>query len=199
MEKKKKYSAKALAIFKQEGLRMSLEELAEKMGVAKKTLYNHFSSKDELLMVCVHNLFSDLHRAIEVLTDEKRDAITNMIAAFSAMNTFFYFLSPLFMNDLKKLYPEMANIGHTEGLGRFSEKIAGNIEKGIKEGLYLADLEPKMTSQYITYSIFGFYIHSVMSTNEFAASNYFETLAMYNLRALVTEKGRGLLINNSLI
>jgi len=47
--RKKDYINKAISVFKQAGLRLSLEEVAGKMGITKKTIYNHFSSKDELL------------------------------------------------------------------------------------------------------------------------------------------------------
>ena len=48
-DRKKQYIGKAIEILKQEGFRLSLDEMATKMGITKKTLYNNFSSKDELL------------------------------------------------------------------------------------------------------------------------------------------------------
>ena len=46
--RKDKYVSKAIDILKQEGFLLSLDEMAARMGVTKKTLYNNFSSKEEL-------------------------------------------------------------------------------------------------------------------------------------------------------
>lgn len=50
--RKDKYVAKAISILKQEGFRLSLDEMATKMGITKKTLYNNFSSKEEPRSAC---------------------------------------------------------------------------------------------------------------------------------------------------
>jgi AcrR family transcriptional regulator len=34
-----------MEVFRTVGLRLSLDELADKMGVSRKTLYNHFESR----------------------------------------------------------------------------------------------------------------------------------------------------------
>ena len=44
--RKEKYAAKAMEVFRQSGLHISIDEIAEKSGVTKKTLYNHFESKE---------------------------------------------------------------------------------------------------------------------------------------------------------
>jgi TetR/AcrR family transcriptional regulator, cholesterol catabolism regulator len=184
------YISKALSVFRQEGLRMSLEELAEKMGITKKTLYNHFNSKEELLSECIHDVFADMRLKMMVLIDENSNAIECMYAGFREIKAFFMHQSPLFIKDLNKLYPEMVSVEHTSGYGMFREKIMLNFEKGIKEGLYIENMDTLLISQYFMYSIFGFYIQSVTTSNEFSAAGYFETILSYNLRALVTEKGR---------
>ena len=58
-DRKKQYIGKAIEILKQEGFRLSLDEMATKMGITKKTLYNNFSSKDELLKECVQAISED--------------------------------------------------------------------------------------------------------------------------------------------
>lgn len=188
-----KYIDKATIVFKKDGLRLSLDEVAVKMGITKKTLYNHFSSKDELLQACVHGLITELQDSMAIMKDEKLDAVTAMRKGFEALSAFFYSLSPIFFYDMKRLYPEMASTEHTAGFGVFRQRVVENLQKGIAEETYRNDIEVELLSQYFTFSIFGFFISKVVTTNEYSAKEYFKTILDYNLRALVTEKGKELL------
>lgn len=192
-KKNHKYIDKATVVFKKEGLRLSLDEVAVKMGITKKTLYNHFSSKDELLQACVHRLITELQDSMAVMKDEKLDAVTAMRQGFDALSVFFYSLSPIFFYDIKRLYPQMASTEHTAGFGVFRQRVVENLQKGMAEQTYRNDLDVELVSQYFTFSIFVFFISKVVTTNEYSAKNYFKTILDYNLRALVSENGKVLL------
>ncbi|MCE5175819.1 MAG: TetR/AcrR family transcriptional regulator [Bacteroidales bacterium] len=187
--KKQKYIDQAISVFKQEGLRLSLDEIADKMGIVKKTLYNHFESKDDLLRECIQSSINELRNKIEVMNDDRFNAVEGMRKGFEEMSKFFYALSPVFFHDIKKLYPEMAMAEHHATIGLFSDKIVGNLNKGIKEQIYRQDMDVALMSQYFIYSVFGFFINRVINSSEFSAKNYFPTVLEYNLRALVSEKG----------
>lgn len=187
---RQKYVDKAIVVFKKEGLRLTLDEVADKMGITKKTLYNHFSSKDELLHECITCLIVELKTSMAVMTDENLDALTAMRKGFEALSVFFYALSPIFFYDMKKLYPDMASTEHTAGFGVFRQRVVENLQKGIKEQTYRSDLNVELVSQYFTFSIFGFFISKVVISTEYSAKDYFKTMLDYNLRALVSEKGK---------
>ncbi|MDD2612733.1 MAG: TetR/AcrR family transcriptional regulator [Bacteroidales bacterium] len=187
--KKQKYIDQAISVFKQEGLRLSLDEIVDKMGIVKKTLYNHFESKDDLLHECIQSLINELRNEIEVMNDDRFNAVEGMRKGFEEMSKFFYALSPVFFHDLKKLYPEMAMAEHHASISLFSDKIVENLNKGIKEQIYRQDMDVALMSQYFIYSVFGFFINRVINSSEFSTKNYFPTVLEYNLRALVSEKG----------
>ncbi len=54
-------------------------------------------------------------------------------------------------------------------------------------------MDRRLISRYIMYSVFGFFINSVTTDSEFSSAGYFDTIIGYNLRALVTDKGRDIL------
>ncbi len=190
---KNKYITKALQIFKQDGLKLSLDELADKMSITKKTLYNHFNSKEELHTACMRSMFSELNQKMAVLTDPKMNAIECMREGFKALKLIFIQLSPLFIHDMQRLYPNIVYSSHASDIDIFKRQIMANVEKGIGEGVYNSQLDVSFISQYISHSVFGFYFHSVLSNNEFSTLNYFETVLEYHLKGLVSEKGRLLL------
>ncbi len=191
--RKKKYTVRAISVFKQDGLRLALEEVAGKMGITKKTLYNHFSSKDELLKECILSISSDMQKAITGLDDTARTAIENLRISFFNLNLFFTELSPVFFYDIMRLNPNQATAEHFTGSELFRKKMEANLRQGINESNYRKDLDVEFISRYISYSVFGFYINSVINRNPHIPESYFEDITEYNLRAIVSEKGKQLL------
>jgi AcrR family transcriptional regulator len=182
-----------LQIFKQEGLKLSLDDLADRMSVSKKTLYNHFNSKEELHAACMHNMFSELNQKVEILADDSKNAIECMREGFKGLETVLFQLSPIFINDMQRIYPDIVYSSHSSDIDFFKKRIRENLEKGIREGIYTPDLDVAFFSQYISYSVFGFYFHSVVISTDFSNLNYFSNVLEFTLKGLVSEKGRLLL------
>ena len=191
--RKRTYISKAITVFKQEGLRLSLEEVAGKMGITKKTLYNHFVSKEELMKACILSISADMQEAMRGLDDSAFSAIENLRTSFIKINHFFNALSPIFFYAIMCMNPNEATAEHLIGSGLFKTKMSGNLNQGIREGIYRKDIDVEFFSSYISYSVFGFYINSMIKNNLHIPKSYFVDVTEYNLQAIVSEKGRQLL------
>jgi len=191
--RKNKYIDKAIKVLKKDGLRISLDEIAEKMGITKKTLYNNFSSKEELLKECIQSISEDFRETIKELDNPDKTAIENLRNGFSRINHFYTILSPVFFYDLMRLNPNQATSEHMIGSDFFKQKMEANLKQGINEGVYRNDLEVEYISHYTSYSIFGFYINCLINNNHYISKTYFEDMAEYNLRAIVSEEGKKIL------
>lgn len=185
-----KYLLQATEVFKNQGFKISLDDLALQMGISKKTLYNQFSSKDELLEMCVCKLRTDLEENLGIMYDDRVDAIEGLRRGFGVLTQFFYTLSSRFFTDLQVTHPELANNEHLLGSHLFTRAIQLNLEKGIREGLYLESLDVRLISHYFAYSIISFFITSIVHKQEFPVESYFSTIIAYNLRGLVSSKGQ---------
>lgn len=194
LAKKNTYVERAIQVLKREGLRLSLDEVAIKMGITKKTIYNHFSSKNELLDKCIYSITDDFKTIMEQMNDENTNAVEGLTHAFAQLGDFMNVLSPMFFCDLGRLNPDLAHSEHILGSGLFQQKIAQNILKGIEEGLYRPDINADFFSHYFAHAIFGFYIKNVIMGSDIGGrENYFRTIIQFNLSGLVSEKGRGFL------
>lgn len=186
-DRKKQYIGKAIEILKQEGFRLSLDEMATKMGITKKTLYNNFSSKDELLKECVQAISEDFKATLKDLDNPDISAEESVIRCFNQLDDLFTELNPIFFSDLMQSNPNQAMLGHIMGSNLFREKMANNLQQGIQEGVYRPDIDISFVCEYMAYSIFGFYIHSVTSSRLPYSEEYFANIIKYYLRALLKE------------
>lgn len=187
--RKDKYVSKAIDILKQEGFLLSLDEMAARMGVTKKTLYNNFSSKEGLLKECVHAISADFQSAISLLDDEEHSAIECLMRCFEQLDELFETLNPVFFSDLMRSNPNQAMLEHAIGSNYFGDKIAANLRHGIKTGLYKSDLDVPFMCEYLSYSVFGFYINAVVNNKLLPSGSYFATILRYHLRAIVSNQG----------
>lgn len=187
--RKDKYVAKAISILKQEGFRLSLDEMATKMGITKKTLYNNFSSKDELLKECVHAISGDFQSVLSMLEEDESNPIESLTKCFTQLDELFVTLNPVFFSDLMRSNPDQATLEHLMGSRYFEKTMTTNLQRGVQAGFYRADLDIPFVCKYISYSIFGFYIQAVIRNQPLPSGSYFASILQYHLRAIVSAEG----------
>jgi len=59
----------AAALFQREGLKFTMQQVADSLHISKKTIYTVYNSKESLLLAMVDDLFEDIHRTKRALMD----------------------------------------------------------------------------------------------------------------------------------
>lgn len=90
MSKKDAILVRSTQVFLETGLhKLSMDELAEKIGVSKKTIYNNFGSKEKLLEAIIQTSVSNLVvNSKEVLTDDNLSIVEKVDNVFKQIYTF---------------------------------------------------------------------------------------------------------------
>ncbi len=63
MELRRRVIDAAAGLFQREGLKFTMQEVADALHISKKTIYTVYPSKEALLLDMVDDLFADIHRA----------------------------------------------------------------------------------------------------------------------------------------
>lgn len=133
---------KATTLFMQYGLqRVSMDEIALFSGISKKTLYENFQGKEMLVNTIVQQIISKISKYIRVCTGISPNAITEM-ANFS----FFIIdlpeiLTPAFIRDLKKYYPETHLQLRLFRINLIIPFIQRCLQRGMEEEVFRADID----------------------------------------------------------
>ena len=98
----------AAQLFKTYGIKsVTMDSLANQMGISKRTIYEVFSDKDELL-ISVLQWMSEKQRAmIQKILDDSENAIVAIFKMLETSRDHFQDMSPAFQYDLKKYHSEV--------------------------------------------------------------------------------------------
>ena len=111
MEKvKKRILDKVRDLFFKRGFsRVTMDELASELGISKKTLYNHFSGKAEMLELVVQDLKLEVTNGVDrIMLQEELDFKEKLVSILSFTGKVLGDLEPEFLIDLKKSNPEVS-------------------------------------------------------------------------------------------
>ena len=84
-----------------------MADLARNLGMSKKTLYQYFTSKQELLDQVILKYQAEIQQGVEnILRDEEVDFLSKTRNIFSYIGTKIHAISPFFVEDIKHNSPQ---------------------------------------------------------------------------------------------
>lgn len=191
MELQERILHKGDELFRRYGIRsITMDDIAKHLGVSKKTIYQHYPDKDELVLAVTKFNIIRHHTVIEqCIGSASPDAIGEMYAVNQNMGEMIRSFNPIMFYDLQK-YHSKAWVEFRLFRNEFIKtKIINNMKRGISEGIYrdnfnidiLAKMrleQVDMTFNYDIYPPTDFHFHEVM-----------QELTLHFLHGLVNEKG----------
>lgn len=146
---------KAQELFMQYGMRsVSMDDIASSVGSSKKTLYQYYQDKEELVAEVVNEAIKNNHKCCEEDHIEAKDAIQEVFFAMDATAELFNSINPSVLFDLHKYHPKIYQSFTSYKHNYLYNIIKTNIERGISEGLYRNDIDVETMAQYRVQSAF---------------------------------------------
>ena len=181
---------RALNNFMQYGFKtFTMDDLANKMGMSKKTLYEHFPSKQDLVDACLDYALEMSCTNVTTFVQGEGSVIENVYRNQKKVQEVFNINSDRPIWELQKYYPKTyermeGEFAKTDAL--FIDKL---LEKGWQEGLFREDINVNF---YKTFYSSVQRLRSVANTfpeREYPFWDTIYTLMEYFFRILVNEKG----------
>jgi len=98
----------ATELFKNYGIKsVTMDTLANQLGISKRTIYEAFSDKDELLMAVLKNIAYQQKELINRVIDESENSIVAIFRMLEFNRNNFQTMSPAFQSDLKKYHHDV--------------------------------------------------------------------------------------------
>ncbi|WP_264552668.1 TetR/AcrR family transcriptional regulator [Flavobacterium sp. N2038] len=185
---KDKIISKASELFLKLGFKsVTMDDIAGEMCISKKTIYKYFCNKEVLIEESTSMVHRQVHQIIDTIVAKDYNAIQENFEIREMFRDMFknnIDTSPIY--QLKKHYPEIYQNVLSYEIEQCTQYFRVNIEKGIREGLYRADLNIDIYVKF--YYTLIFHINETTISEKEAQEIELEALE-YHTRAMATEKG----------
>lgn len=140
---------KAHELFMQYGLRsVSMDDIAGNMGISKKTIYQFFADKDELVDAVVENEFKKNENICAIDKNNSKNAIHEIFLAMDMVVKMFSSMNPALIFDMQKYHPKAFIKFHTYKNDFLYNVVLDNIKRGINEELYRKDINIDILARF---------------------------------------------------
>jgi AcrR family transcriptional regulator len=140
MDLKQRIIEKASVLFFRNGIKsITMSDIAADMGISKRTLYEIFSDKDELLEHCILAHVECSDRELAAITEKSENVIDTLLRFYSTQLSDMWSMARSVVYDLRKYHHELYDRLEV----RQHKKISNFIplfEKGVKQGLIRDDI-----------------------------------------------------------
>lgn len=143
----------AIELFREQGLKFTVQDIAERMHIAKKTIYHIYPSKESLLKELVRYGFDQIQKGKQKILEQDMDLTEKLRSVMIAMPDSYQFLDFRRLRDLDK-YPEVAEEVRRR-LKSDWDPIVELIEEGKRQGR-LRDISIPVLRMMVTSTIEGF-------------------------------------------
>jgi AcrR family transcriptional regulator len=180
----------AAALFKTYGIRaVTMDSLASHIGMSKRTIYENFADKDEILEGVIQVMAERQKTLVKKILDDSDNAIDAIFRLIETSRDHFQEMSPAFHEDIKKFHREvLMNKTVKCEMPDYRNNIEV-IEKGIKQKIFRKDINADVVNRCL-YSL----ARSTMDGELYPFENFTRREVIKNviinyLRGISTDEG----------
>jgi AcrR family transcriptional regulator len=189
MQGKKDLIEKCTEVFTSCGVKVSMDEMSRMLGVSKRTLYEFFDSKENLICECVSFIMKRVKCQIDThFSNNKNNVIEKLFPMSNPILQKLLAGDNRFLMDVKRLHIDIFQKTIEKHVESYQKHLIDIIKEGMKEGVFLPDINPEMIIDVI------FTIHQLLINKEHVFEKYppielFKNTVLCYLRGISTSKG----------
>ena len=188
MELKDRIIQQAGELFMKHGVkRISMDEIASRLGISKRTIYQNFEDKEDLLLQYIRHLELIKSEYIKDLSKNEHTVVHVFLKTIE-MHKEFDFINIIFIDDVKKYYPK-ANQELIDQQNRGISFIRQFLEEGMAQSVIRKDLNIEVVSFLLQDSNRTFLDATRLTNKSFTNWELFFTSMINFIRGISTATG----------
>lgn len=190
MEAKQDIQQKALELFFRHGIRsITMDEIANQAGVSKKTIYQYFTNKDDLVEAVIYKELKKDEQECNHYKQKAENAIQEGFLALDMVQDMLKSMNPLIIYDLQHYHPKAyKKFKDHKNMFMVNAK-KENLLRGIKEKLYREDINVDILARASIEIIFMGFDPDIFSHNKHSLNIIQRELFYFFLYGIASTKG----------
>lgn len=190
MELKERIIHEARTLFLKLGIRsVSMDEIATQLGISKKTLYQHFQDKDELVDLVLEGQICNMQSETRQTVESASNAIEEIFNTMDMMVKHSRNMNPVVIFDLQKYHFSSFQKFHAYQNDFLLNIISNNLKKGVAEQLYRSDIKIDILSKFRLETLMMGFNMEAFPPEKFNVTEVSLVIIENFLYGLATEKG----------
>lgn len=181
----------AEGLFTKYGVRsISMDDIARHLSVSKKTLYQHFTDKEDIVTLVFESVLSESRKEFEVIHKTAENAIDELAKLSVCLKKNVDEINPSLLFDLQKYYPKAWAVWLEFKRMCIYDSIKRNLDQGIAEGFYRPEINTEMLSIVRMALIETAFDDKTFSHDRFRMTEVQMQIFEHFVYGIVTEKGK---------
>ena len=168
---------------------VTMDDIASMMGISKKTIYQHFENKNQLIEAVTMHLFENIACGIDEILKQEQNPIEELftIKDFVIKHLKDERTSPIY--QLQKYYPQIHKTLMSKQFDKMGDCVIDNLKKGIEQGLYREDINLELIARFYFAGMTSIKDAELFNPINYSSLLVQETYLEYHVRGISTDKG----------
>jgi AcrR family transcriptional regulator len=170
---------------------VTMDDLAEELGMSKKTLYVHFPGKTALLEAVFTDKFGEVERELgEVAGAYTSDFLGGLHEMLACIRRQMAEIQPPFLRDVRRGAPELFRRVETRRRGLIQRHFGRFLAEGRRTGIIRKDVSPQLIIEILLGAVEAIMNPQRLTELDITPKVGFSSILAVVLEGIVTEKGR---------
>lgn len=168
---------------------VTMDDIANELGISKKTIYQHFANKTKLVEATTLNMFNNICDGIDCICEASHNPIEELydIKMFVMNYLKNEKTSPQF--QLKKYYPQIHQQLTLKQFQKMHVSVKESIQNGVDTNLFRENIDVDFISRMYFNGMSGIKDDNIFPKDLFTMEYLMENYLEYHLRAICNDKG----------
>lgn len=168
---------------------VTMDDIANEMGISKKTIYQHFQNKTKLVEATAMRVFENISHGIDCICELDKNPIEEIyeIKQFVMLHLKDEKSSPQY--QLQKYYPKIYASLKTKQFEKMLGCVTQNLDRGITQGLYRDTIEIDFVARLYFNSMISLKDQHIFPRENFSMPMLMNNYLEYHLRGICSPKG----------
>ncbi len=126
---------------------VTMDDIARHLAVSKKTLYQFYKDKDEIITTFARNEFECEKDCMQGIVAESENAIDEEMRVSRHIRQTFSKMHPALLYEMQKYHTQAWQVYTNFRQSTVSDHIRDNLQRGIREGLYRDDIDVEIMTR----------------------------------------------------
>jgi AcrR family transcriptional regulator len=175
---------------------VTMDDVAKHLCISKKTLYEHFTDKEDLVSHVVLMDHSNRKKFFQEIKNRNLNAIEELFEVYRMINSMFRDYNSSMEYDIHKYYPDLySRVKDIRRKGMY-DTMYNNMNKGKKEGLYRKELNSKIIARLHVFRVENMFDNDIFTMEELVSVKVFNEVFVYHMEGIMNAKGRSFFEKN---